>query len=209
MSDQFIELVETRIGQPKIITRQEGTDVWSSIDRQPTTQAMLYLTWTGLAGDQPTETRPKNTAEGGSGQIHGGNDKAVYVYPWFDHLPFWMAELDQGGMCNRSMGENLRIRGANEKDVHIGDKWSWGEALVEVSRVRTPCRTLEIYYGGSQSMMKRMTANGRCGWYLRVLKPGLVPTSGRILVIERKLTNPTVAEAFAAKMGIPVGLFEE
>lgn len=99
-------------------------------------------------------------------------------------------------MGDRSLGENLRVHGAHEHNTHIGDVWSWGDALVEVSKVRTPCATLELYYGGNQ----RMTANGRCGWYLRVLQPGLVPTSGHIVVQQRNIDAPYVAEAFAAKM---------
>jgi len=204
MPPPAIELVETRIGLPRVIAEVKGSPFWSSIDRQPTTDPAIYLTWTGLSGDQPTETRPKTEKESqgsGPGQIHGGNDKAVYVYPAF-HLLRWLDELGRDAMGDRSLGENLRIVGASETDVHIGDRWSWGEAIVEVSRVRTPCRTLETYYGGQQRMIKRMTANRRCGWYLRVIQPGVVPTHGYITVIYHKLDAPTVAEAFATKMGI-------
>jgi MOSC domain-containing protein YiiM len=209
MPSPIITLAQTRLGQPKAIGQKRGADFWSSIDRQPVLPGVteLYLTWTGLAGDQVTEGRPKTAKEaaGGSpGQIHGGNDKAAYVYPWDEHYPFWLAELGEAGMGGRSLGENLLVVGAHEHNVHIGDVWSWGDAEVEVSRVRTPCATLELYYGGNQRMIQRMTTNGRCGWYLRVLRPGLVPTSGDIVVLRRNIEGPYVAEAFAAKMGRPV-----
>ncbi|MDB5179156.1 MAG: sulfurase [Patescibacteria group bacterium] len=213
MSPPAITLLETRLGQPRPIGvhrsgPKKGQPFWSSIDRQPTGAGELYLTFTGLAGDQPTETRPKTAKEtegGNPGQIHGGNDKAVYVYPWGLHLPHWLDELGEEGLENRSLGENLRVAGASEADVRIGDRWEWGEALVEVSKVRTPCETLETYYGGGRyRMIKRMAANGLCGWYLRVLRDGVVPTQGPIMVVHRALEAPTVAQAFAVKMGRPL-----
>ena len=195
MSADTIELLETCIGQPKIIAQdQHGSDIWSSIDRQPVAGPSLYLTWTGLAGDQPTETRPKATG----GQIHGGHDKAVYVYPWEHYVP-WQAELGNKGLGQRSFGENWCVAGANETSVHIGDVWELGEARLEVSKVRAPCQTLAAYFD-DRSMIKRMRANGRCGWYMRVLRPGLVPAQGDIQVLSRNVGGPTVAAAFAAKM---------
>lgn len=105
-------------------------------------------------------------------------------------------------MAGRSLGENWRISGLTETDVHIGDIWEIGDARLIVSKARTPCNNFMIYYGG-QRMIKRMAANGLCGWYLQVLRPGLVPTHGTIQVIEQNLTGLTVAEKFAAKMKLP------
>ncbi len=202
MSTLCVELLETRVSLPRVIGKnRHGDDHWSSIDRQAVVEPQLYLTWTGLAGDQPTETRPKTEAEGGDGQIHGGNDKAVYVYP-VEHYPLWLAELGHENMGGRSLGENWRTNGLTEADVRIGDIWEIGAARLKVSRVRTPCQTLMIYYGGQQ-MIKRMVANGLCGWYLQVLRPGLVPTHGWINIVEQNLAGLTVAEKFATKMRTP------
>ncbi|HSX02133.1 MAG TPA: MOSC domain-containing protein [Candidatus Saccharimonadia bacterium] len=193
-----IELVETRLGQPcKIGQDQRGADFWSSIDRQRVEVPELYLTWTGLAGDRATNTR-LNAAAGGLDQTHGGHDKAVYAYP-LKHYPAWLAELGEDGLGGRSLGENWRLRGVSEADVRIGDIWTLGEAELEVSKARQPCNGLVIYYGG-QSMIKRMAANGFCGWYLKVRRPGVVPTTGTIHVVHHNLDGPTVAEAFALKM---------
>jgi MOSC domain-containing protein YiiM len=193
---ETIELVETRLGQPGIIGQDSrGADFWSSIDRQPTEASELDLTLTGLAGDQPTQTRPKNP--GDAEPLHGGRNKAVCAYPT-EHYATWIAELGDAGMGGRSLGENWRLRGVTEADVRIGDVWKLGEAALEVSRVRGPCRTLDIYFG--QKINKLMTANGLCGWYLKVLHPGVVPTSGTIQVVRSDPEAPTVAEAFAAKM---------
>jgi MOSC domain-containing protein YiiM len=191
-----IELVETLLGQPGIIGQdRHGADIWSSIDRQPTPASELYLTRTGFDGDQSTQTRPKTP--GGAGRLHGGVDKAIYAYP-IEHYPLWLAELGAKGMGNRSLGENWRLCGVTESDVRIGDVWQLGEAEVAISKVRGPCHTLDVYFG--EKMTKRMTANRLCGWYIEVLRPGLVPTRGTIRVVHRNTSAPTVAEAFAAKM---------
>ena len=39
-----------------------------------------------------------------------------------------------------------------------------------------------------------MTVNGRSGWYLRVLQPGIVPIAGPITIVERALDAPTVLD---------------
>ncbi len=197
MSTYTVNLVQTRIGQPKVIAKdRHGQEVWSSIDREIVEAPEVYLTWTGLAGDQPTETRPKTSEEGGYGQIHGGNDKAVYVYP-LAHYGQWAAELSDAVMSSHSLGENWQVLGVAEEDVRIGDIWELGEAILEVSKARQPCQTLVTYYEG-RPMIKLMAANGFCGWYMRVLRPGPVPTKARIRATAGD--GPSVAEEFARKM---------
>ena len=194
-----IKLVQTRIGGPKVIGQlpHDAGLRWSSIDRQPTDAEQIYLTWAGLKGDQCTETKPKPE---GNGSIHGGNDKAVYVFPQ-SHYALWTQELGYEGMGDRSFGENWVIDGVVESEVCIGDIWSIGDAQLMVSKVRTPCATLNAYYNG-QPMVRRMRDNGLCGWYLQVIRPGLVPTSGLITVTHPEVRGVTVAEMFAKKMGI-------
>jgi MOSC domain-containing protein YiiM len=200
MSAETIELVETRLGQPGVIGQdRHERPVWSSIDRQLTPAMELYLTPTGLAGDQPSNTRLKQAADPGKGQIHGGPDKAVYVYP-VEHYEAWTAELGEAGMAGRSLGENWRVRGLLESDVHIGDIWDLGEARLQISRVRVACQRLVTYFEG-QPMIELMTKNGLCGWYMRVLRPGVVPTKGAITVFEQNYTGLTVAEAYNARLG--------
>ena len=77
-------------------------------------------------------------------------------------------------------------------------KWQWGSALVEVSKPRQPCYKLR-YHLSIADIEARMWANGMCGWYLRVLEPGLVPTTGEITILDRIITSPTIAEVLQAK----------
>lgn len=198
INSKNVMLVQTCLGQPRPLISGSNT-YWSSIYRQPTTASELYLTWTGLAGDQPTDTRSKRSSDGTLGQMHGGNDKAVYAYP-IEHYAAWKKELGDTVLGNHSFGENLSIKGLTEDDARIGDRWEWGEAVLEISKVRAPCLTLERYFEGER-MIKRMASNGRCGWYLKVLRPGVVPTAGHIHITKASAEAPTVAEQFARKMG--------
>src|SRR5690606_165240 len=110
-----------------------------------------------------------------------------------DHYPAWRDEgfaLDVG-----DLGENVALAGLTERDVLLGDVLRWGEALVQVSQPRSPCYKLALHTG-RRDVGPRMIATARCGWYLRVLAPGTVPTSGAVELVERQPGAPSVRAAF-------------
>lgn len=204
MSDPVIPLLQTRVGLPSLIGRTpSGGPVYSSINRQLVHESRLYLTPTGLSGDQVSNSAAKPDG----GQIHGGADKAVYAYPQA-HYPAWHKLIGPPGMRGRSLGENWclgepeglggRPGQSLEELVHIGDIWQLGTAVLQVTKPRTPCATLVRYYGGAP-LNRLMWRSGRCGWYLRVLTPGEVPTTGQLVVVHRELAAPTVADRFDIK----------
>jgi MOSC domain-containing protein YiiM len=184
-----IEILSVNIGRPRVLVVHNGRPIHSSIARQPVDADTLLLTSTALEGDQSTDTRVFH-----GHQVHGGPEKAVYAYP-SEHFPLWEAELGQT-FGPAPFGENLTIRGITEDEAHIGDVWRWGEATLQISMPRGPCYKLDIHRGVPE-LKARMQANGRSGWYLRVLQPGVVPVRGPIEVIERH-TDLTVRTAFDA-----------
>ncbi|MCA9876668.1 MAG: MOSC domain-containing protein [Thermomicrobiales bacterium] len=177
-----VEIVSVNVAEPQLIGTFRGQPVTSGIAKQPVTQAALALDWLNLAGDRQADLR-----------VHGGPDKAVYAYPW-EHVERWNAELAPETLYGPGLfGENLTTRGWLEDAVHIGDIWAWGDALLQVSQPRHPCYKLGMRTG-RRDIIKRMEANGRSGWYLRVLQPGTVPTAGPITVVEQALSAPTILE---------------
>jgi MOSC domain-containing protein YiiM len=146
----------------------------------------------GLAGD-----------EVGNPRVHGGPDKAVYAYA-AGHYPRWIADhpahaeiLVPGGF-----GENLLVDGLDEETVCIGDRWRIGKALLEPCQPRQPCSTLARWFGDPR-MVKAMVANGRAGWYLRVVEPGLL-SAGDALVLEARPEGAwSVARVLAASYRSP------
>lgn len=182
----MLRIVAVFVGRPRAVGTVRGEPVESGIAKAPVDAVTLHLSETNLDGDSQADL-----------SVHGGPDKAVYVYP-SEHYVAWQRDgfdLDVGGV-----GENVSPAGATERDVHIGDVWRWGPALVQVSQPRAPCFKLALHVG-RKDVGPRMIATGRCGWYLRVLAPGTVPTGGPLEPVERDDRAPTVHDSFAAMFG--------
>ena len=136
--------------------------------------------------------------------VHGGPDKAVYFYP-AEHYAGWRAEefaLSPGGV-----GENVSVTGALETEVRVGDRWEWGDAVVEATTPRAPCFKFGMHV--RKQAIAAMVNSGRCGWYLRVLRVGTVPTSGRLRLVDRHPGAPTIAELFRQSFVAPADLDED
>ena len=177
-----VELVSVNVAEPQIIGTFRGKPITSGIAKQPITQETLHLDWLNLAGDRQADLR-----------VHGGRDKAVYAYP-AEHIERWNVDLTpETPYGPGTFGENLTTRGWLENAVRIGDIWAWGDALLQVSEPRHPCFKLGMRTE-RRDIIKRMETNGRSGWYLRVLQPGLVPVAGPITVVSQALDAPTVLE---------------
>jgi MOSC domain-containing protein YiiM len=188
---QEVEIVSVNVARPRVLLKWPGGDVISAIDKQPVDAAELDLTSLNLEGDEQADTR----ALPGGGQVHGGPHQAVYAFP-VEHYPR-LSEILGSSPRPGFMGENVTVRGAIERDVCIGDIWRWGSARLQVSAPRGPCYKLGIRMG-RQALRTLVREEGLVGWYLRVLTPGRVPTSGRILREERHPAGVTVAQVQAA-----------
>lgn len=102
---------------------------------------------------------------------HGGEDKAVCVYP-FDHYPHWERALGRG-LEPGAFSENLTVSGVVETKVAVGDVFRVGGATVQVSQPRTPCSKL-AGKNGERLLTKWVARTGYTGFYLRVLSEGVV-----------------------------------
>jgi MOSC domain-containing protein YiiM len=162
-----VTIVSVNVAVPSAMgALHRGRPVRSGIDKRPVSVATLCLGTTNLEGDGQADL-----------SVHGGADKAVYAYP-SDHFPAWESELGVT-FGPGAFGENLTVAGVTEDDVCVGDRWSWGDAVLEVCQPRTPCFKLALHRGTSE-VGRRMRLTGQCGWYLRVLRTGTVPTTGLI-----------------------------
>ncbi len=181
-----INLVSVNVGLPQVIGLRRGQPVVSGIRKRPVAEAWITLDLANLEGDRQADLR-----------AHGGVDKAVFAYP-VEHLATWSEEcgirpaLDPG-----SFGENLTLQGVTEEQVCIGDRWAWGEALLQVAQPRWPCYKLAMATGIPE-IVERFIETGRSGWYFRVLRPGRVPVRGPIALVERHPAGVRVREAQCA-----------
>jgi MOSC domain-containing protein YiiM len=147
----------------------------SSIAKERVTVEHLALSVLNLDGDDQSDRA-----------VHGGVDKAVYAYP-SEHLAGWAVDLDQPQLPESPtapFGENISTLGATEDDVCIGDIWAWGSAVLQVAQPRWPCQKLTLHRG-TTAVGGLMRSTGRTGWYLRVLRTGVVDVAGPIAIVER------------------------
>jgi MOSC domain-containing protein YiiM len=178
-----LRLLSVNVGQPKQIGMRDGAPLMSAIGKEPVPAPMISVRSLGLDGD--TQANPIS---------HGGIDKAVYAYP-SDNWNWWQTEKNFPCYPGR-FGENLTLEGADENAVAIGDRFSWGDAILEISQPRSPCAKFQLW-SGRQEMPAMMTLSGRCGWYLRVVQEGKAPTDGVMECISTS-GGPNVRETFIA-----------
>jgi MOSC domain-containing protein YiiM len=139
----------------------------------------------GVIGDQNLDARH-----------HGGDDQAVYAYARED-LDGWQVELGRplpGGV----FGENLTTTGVDVTGALIGERWQVGdEVVLEVSLPRIPCGTFAAWMAET-GWIKRFTARGLPGAYLRVIVPGEIRAGDPITVVSRPEHDVTIGVTFRA-----------
>lgn len=178
-------------------TRIEGLFVGEPRDRWPgrppsaigkhRSEVPLDLTGTGFVGDAQADLK-----------VHGGREKAVHHYP-AEHYPAWRAELgDRDAFAAGGFGENVSTTGLTEDDVHIGDVFRLGQAVVQVSQGRQPCWKLSAHVG-EERMAHLVQKTARTGWYYRVLEPGRVAPGDAVVLVERRQPDWSVRRVTLAR----------
>lgn len=152
----------------------------SGIDKRPSHEPLL-LSFDGLAQDGQADRR-----------FHGGPQKALHQYPR-EHYEAWRQEgkAPQTRLSPGGFGENLSTLGLSERDVSVGDIFSLGEAIIQVSQGRQPCWKLNLRFG-HPDMSARVQASGRIGWYYRVLREGRVAAGDTLMRLERRAPEWTI-----------------
>jgi MOSC domain-containing protein YiiM len=182
VSGEF-ELLAVNCGLPKVLGHWHGEPVLSAFDKRPVSAATVMVRSLAIDGDGQADL-----------EVHGGIDKAVYAYP-ASNWPWWETEMQLA--CRPGLfGENLTVGNSDEEAVHIGDRFAWGDVVLEVSQPRAPCFKLAMFTKRA-GCPHAMTASARCGWYFRVLQEGSAPVCGKLTRVHES-GSPTVKQAFAA-----------
>ena len=147
--------------------------------------------------DGPQMVRTLNIDGDGQGDLggHGGPHRAVMVYQ-LDSYEHWRAELGRDDLGYGQFGENFTVDGLPDDEVCIGDRLQIGDALFEVSQPRVTC-----YRVGMRMKEPRLPAllvsHHRPGFYLRVLREGVVQAGDEIAWEQTGPERMTVAEVDA------------
>jgi MOSC domain-containing protein YiiM len=174
-----MRVISVNVGAP-LAVEWNGRTVETGIFKAPVT-GPVTVGRTNLAGDRQADLT-----------VHGGVDKAVYVYP-SEHYPFWARELDRHDLPWGMFGENLTTEGLAEGAVRIGDRLVVGTAEFEVSQPRLPCFKLGLKFGRAD-MVKRFLRSGRLGFYVRVLREGVIEAGQEIRRVGGDPDAVTIAE---------------
>jgi MOSC domain-containing protein YiiM len=181
-----LRLLSVNVGQPREIGTVRGEPVRSGIAKAPVAASTVFVDAANIEGDAQADL-----------SVHGGVDKAVYCYP-ADHWPWW--EREKAFPCRpAAFGENLTVEGADETEVGIGDRFRWGDVVLEVSQPRAPCFKFAIF-AKRPDAPALMTVSGRSGWYFRVIQNGHARVAESVLVREQAAGGPSVREAFFAAL---------
>jgi MOSC domain-containing protein YiiM len=82
-----------------------------------------------------------------------------------------------------ALGENITTRGLDRRSLRIGQRFQAGEAAIELTEVRLPCQTLNVYGGRIKAAIYDARAQagdtaspvwGMSGFYASVVKPGIL-----------------------------------
>ena len=137
--------------------------------------APVEITMLGVKGDEQADL-----------SVHGGLEKAIYVYP-AEHYIFWNELLTREtkqpvDLQHGAIGENFTLEGLLETEVFVGDRLQMGGLEFSVVKLREPCFKFNAavgYKGASKAMLQ----SGFSGWYLRVIKTGVLAAGAEITLI--------------------------
>ncbi|MCK9161439.1 MAG: MOSC domain-containing protein [Arcobacter butzleri] len=151
----------------------------SAIKKLPIENAFVNIS--GLDGDYQADTIH-----------HGGLNKALFFmssksYDRLNTLSNNNFSYDQAAFY----GENIVLDTLNEEDICIGDIFTLGDAIVEISQPRQPCWKLSANTK-TKSMTNIIYTSGLTGWYARVLQEGKISKNDNLILQSRSYPSLTI-----------------
>ena len=164
---------------------------------------------TALPSEQMVYGKPISTSivrDPVSGPIHFGetgpenNRTAVHTEHVLafgsERYDFWTRELgiEREAWPWAYWGENLTLDGLDETALHVGDIVQVGDVTFEVTGPRTPCFKLSWRLGQGMDFLRRLSASGYVGVYLRVKAPGHIRAGDKVSYTTTGKSNVSVAK---------------
>jgi MOSC domain-containing protein YiiM len=143
----------------------------------------------GIVGDQHGDPR-----------VHGGPEKAVHHFAAENYQRLALAfahcahELIPG-----SLGENISALELSERNVHIGDVFQIGSAVLQISQPRSPCWKINHRFD-AERMSMHVAKERITGWYYRVIQPGFIKAGDTIELLERQTQRFSIDEFWQVQL---------
>src|SRR6266576_1878805 len=174
-----MKLLSVNVGLPREV-EWNGRMIRSSIFKS-SVAGRVRVTKLNLDGDQQSDL-----------SVHGGVDKAVYVYP-SEHYSWWRTQLPDADLPWGAFGENFSSSGILEDQIKIGDRVRIGSAEFMVTQPRMPCFKLGIRFN-RRDMVKRFLQSNRSGFYLSVVREGEIENGNTIEFTEKQESGITITD---------------
>lgn len=181
VTEYRIKLVAVCVSLPRRVIIG-GKPVMTAIYKEPV-EGRVMLRRHNLDGDGQAD--PDN---------HGGELKAAYAYPC-EHYEFWSKTLGRDDLVPGTFGENFTVDGLSDDSVYIGDIYRIGGAVVQVTHPRQPCFKLG-HKMGDPKFSELFRAEGRPGFYLKVIEEGEVGAGDEIITLERDDSRITIRQVW-------------
>lgn len=121
-------------------------------------------------------------------EIHGGPKKALL---WICEEA--IEELKALGypLYAGALGENLTTRGVDRRGLRIGQRWRAGGVVMELTKVREPCQTIQVYGPNIGAAVYDQNVKsgdwssprwGLSGFYASVVQPGPIRTGDSLVL---------------------------
>ncbi|TWU33926.1 MOSC domain-containing protein [Novipirellula artificiosorum] len=176
---QVPSIFSIQVGLPRVMADERE---WTSGFLKESITELLWLGTTNLQGDAQADL-----------VHHGGPHKAVCVYSAV-HYPYWRKQLQLPDLLGGDFGENFTVAALRECDVCIGDTFTIGDCVVQVSQPRQPCWKLARRWG-IKDLALQVQQTGFTGWYFRVLTEGHVQRGMELRLVDRLHAEWTIEAA--------------
>lgn len=141
-------------------------------------QNEIYVSKLGVKNDEQVDK--KN---------HGGLDRAVCIYSQGSYD--FLEEKFNINLKECSFGENITLENCSDSDICIGDIFSCGETLLEVSQPRTPCFVISKVTG-IKDLTRTLVQECKTGFLLRTIKEGKISKSDSFNLEKRVNKNYSI-----------------
>lgn len=172
-------VLSVNVGLPREIAWQ-GKIVRTAIWKRPVS-GRVFARRLNLDGDGQADLKG-----------HGGEHRAVMVYQ-LEAYRYWERELGRNDFEYGHFGENFTVEGLADDEVCIGDRYSIGTAVLEVTQPRVTCYRLGIRMDNPQ-MAALLVSHRKPGFYCRVITEGEVGAGDEIQKIADGPGGISVAE---------------
>jgi len=176
-----LKIISTNIAKPTTIIfngQKETTGIFKNPINTP-----IYLGKEDVNGDEVSDRH-----------VHGGEFKACYLFS-SNHYPYWENLYPNLNWQYGMLGENLTVSNMYETNLIIGDIYTVGEALVQITQPREPCFKLGVKFG-TQEILKQFIEHGYPGTYVRILKEGFVKTGDHFELVEKAKNSLSTFDFF-------------